>query len=114
MVLIALIIVKNGFDRKKITEANIIVSAKVLESPSDCDNLGRRGGFYKIEYNGKIFVKRGNRLVCEKIYNRKNIDVLTNRERDKIVLFDEYENSGDFLYGTLLAIIGLFIIYKGR
>ncbi|MEO9512732.1 MAG: hypothetical protein ABJN84_17415 [Flavobacteriaceae bacterium] len=113
MVLISLVVINNGIVGKKITKENRIVSAKVLETPLDCDNLGRRGGYYKLEYNGRVFVKSGNRLVCEKVYGKDKIDVLTNSEMDKIIFLDEYENSNDFIYGTILMLIGIAITFKG-
>ena len=105
--------ISNGITRKRMTEGNRIVSAKVLETPFDCDNLGRKGGYYKLEYNGKVFVKKGNRLICEKIHGKKSIDVLTNPKMNKIIFMNEYEESTDFLYGTLLMLFGILITYKG-
>lgn len=111
--LISLIVLNNGVVRKVITEENRVVSAKVLETPLDCDNLGRRGGYCKLEMNGQIFVKSGNRLLCEQVFGKEKVDVLTNSEMDKIVFLNEYENSNDFLSGTLLMLFGIAIAYKG-
>ncbi|MDF0708279.1 hypothetical protein [Flagellimonas okinawensis] len=111
MVLVSLLVIRNGVIKKKITEENRIVSAKVLETPLNCDNLGRRGGYYKLEFNGKVFVKNGNRLICEQVFGKESVDVLTNLKKDKIVFLNEYENSNDILYGTLLVLIGLVITF---
>jgi len=111
--LISLIVLNNGVVRKVITEENRVVSAKVLETPLDCDNLRRRGGYYKLEMNGQIFVKSGNRLLCEQVFGKEKVDILTNSEMDKIVFLNEYENSNDFLSGTLLMLFGIAIAYKG-
>ena len=113
MVMISLIVINNGIVRKRMTEENRIVSAKVLETPLDCENFGRRGGYYKLEYKGRIFVKSGNRLICEQVFGKEKVDVLTNLEMDKIIFLNEYENSNDFLYGTLLMLIGITISFKG-
>ena len=113
IVLISLVVINNGIVRKRMTEENRIVSAKVLETPLDCDDLGRGGGYYKLEFNGQVFVKNGNRLVCETVYGKEKIDVLSNSEMDKIIFLNEYENSKDFLYGTLLMLFGIVITYKG-
>ena len=113
MSIIAIIILTNGVVKKRITEQNKIVTAKVLETPKDCDNLGRSGGYYKLTYNGQVFVKKGNRLICEAIIGKSDVDVLTNENNDKIVFLNEYEESNDFWSGILLGIIGIVITYKG-
>ncbi|MDF4222757.1 hypothetical protein PXC01_14230 [Maribacter sp. M208] len=113
MLIIAIIILNNGVVKKRITEQNKIVTAKVLETPKDCDNLGQRGGYYKLTYNGQVFLKKGNRLICETIIGKSDIEVLTNDNKDKIVFLNEYEESNDFWSGILLGIIGIVIAYKG-
>ncbi|MEO9480080.1 MAG: hypothetical protein ABJO28_14360 [Maribacter dokdonensis] len=113
MLIIAVIVLNNGVVKKRITEQNKIITAKVLETPKDCDNLGRRGGYYKLTYNGQVFVKKGNRLICETIIGKSDLEVLTNEKEDKIVFLNEYEESNDFWSGILLGIIGIVIAYKG-
>lgn len=113
MVIIAIVIIHNGITKKKIIKENRIVTAKVLESPADCDYLGRRGGFYKLKYNGQIFVKKGNRIICESIIGKNEVHMLTNEKMDKLVFLNEYEESNDFLSGTLLGVFGIVIAYKG-
>ena len=108
MLVVALIILNNGIVKKRITEDNNVVSAKVLETPVDCDNLGRRGGYYKLQYN-----KKGNRLICETIYGKNELNVLTNAQMDKLIFLNEYEESNDFLYGILLGLFALVITYEG-
>jgi len=44
LLIIAIIVLNNGVVKKRITEQNKIVTAKVPEKPKDCDNLGQRGG----------------------------------------------------------------------
>ncbi|MDT0622959.1 hypothetical protein [Croceitalea vernalis] len=113
MLIIAVVVLNNGVLKMRITEQNKIVTAKVLETPKDCDNLGRRGGYYKLTYNGQVFVKKGNQLICETIIGKSDVDVLTNENEDKIVFLNEYEESNDFWSGILLGIIGIVIAYKG-
>ena len=95
------------------TEENIIVSAQVIETPSDYNNLGRRGGTYRLVFNGQVFAKRGNRLMCQLVIGKEKVDVLTHKERDKIIFPNEYVNSNDFLYETLLILFGIVIAFKG-
>ena len=113
MLVITVVVLNNGIVKKRITEEKRVVSAKVLETPIDCDNLGRRGGFYKLQYNGQLFVKSGNRLICETIIGKNEVDVLTNEQMDKIMFLNEYEESNDFISGILLGIFGIVILYKG-
>tara|TARA_R110000744_G_C19321296_1_gene557669 strand:- start:1168 stop:1518 length:351 start_codon:yes stop_codon:yes gene_type:complete len=113
MLIVAVVVIDNGLTKKKITEENRIVSAKVLESPTDCHDIGRRGGFYKLQFNGQVFVKRGNRIICESIVGKNEVDVLTNERMDKVVFLNEFEESNDFLSGILLGLFGIVIIYKG-
>ena len=113
MLVIAVVVLNNGLVKKKITEDHRVVSAKVIETPMDCDNIGRSGGFYKLEYNGQVFVKRGNRIICEMVIGKKEVYVLTNVEMDKLVFLNEYEESNDLLYGILLGLFGAIIVYKG-
>ncbi|RKN80151.1 hypothetical protein D7Z94_18105 [Ulvibacterium marinum] len=114
MVIISCVLIYNSIVDKKIIAENRIVSARILETPPDCNNLGRRGrgGYYKLELNGQIFIKNGNRLVCEKLYGKDKINVYTNFKMDKILFLDEYEKSKDILYGTILMFIGIVIIIK--
>lgn len=113
MLVIAVVVLNNGLVKKEITEENRVVSAQIIETPKDCDDLGRRGGFYKLQYNGMVFVKRGNRLICETVIGKNKLEVLTNAEMDKLVFLNEYEESNDLLYGILLGLFGTVIVYKG-
>lgn len=112
MIAISLIIIWKGIEKKQITDKNQIVVATVIEAPSDCDNLGRRGGYYKLRYNDKIFVKSGNRIICKSIVGKKEVDVLTNEEKDEIVLINEYEEY-NLWSGFVLILIGSVISFKG-
>ncbi|MFH4968743.1 hypothetical protein V8G61_11125 [Gaetbulibacter sp. M240] len=113
MLLISLIIINNGFKKKQITKENKIVTVKVIESPTDCDNLGRRRDYCKLKFNGQIFVKNVNRIFCELVVGKKEIKMLTNEKKDELVFPNEYENSKDFLYGILLVLFAIVISYKG-
>lgn len=39
--------------------------------------------------------------------------MLTNKDRDKFIFSDELKVNNNFTYGLILALIGLFIVYKG-
>ena len=112
MIAISLIIIWKGIEKKQITEENRIVVATVVEAPTDCNDLGRRGGYYKLQFNDKVFVKSGNRIICESIVGKKEVDVLTNEEMDEIVLINEYEEY-NLWSGFVLVLVGSFISFKG-
>lgn len=95
------------------TEENLVVTARVLETPVNCNEIRRRGGFYKLQYNGQVFVKRGNRIICESVVGKNEVAMLTNSEMNKLVFLNEYEESNDFLSGILLGLFGIVIVYKG-
>ncbi|UKM66598.1 hypothetical protein GSB9_03188 [Flavobacteriaceae bacterium GSB9] len=113
ILLVTLINLNHEFTIKRITEENKIVVAQVIDSPKDCDNLGRRGEYCKLEFNGQIFVKNLNRIFCELVVDKKEIKMLTNEKMDELIFLNEYENSNDFVYGILLGLFSIVIIYKG-
>jgi hypothetical protein len=113
MLLISGVIINNGFLKQQITKENIIVTAKVIESPKNCDDLGRRGGYCKIEFSGKIFIKNLDEVFCGLVANKKEVKMLTNAKMDELLFLNEYENSNDFVYGFLLGLFAIVIIYKG-
>jgi len=109
MILVSLIIIRNGYLDKKITESNKTVNVKVI----DCYETGKRNYFLKFEFNGKTFVKRTKEKYCKKINDTENIELLTNQNNDRFIFADEYETDNDFVYGLLLLGFATLIIYKG-
>ena len=113
MLLISGIIINNGILKQQITKKNTIVTAKIIESPKNCNDLGRRGEYCKLEFNGKIFVKNVDRIFCELVADKKEVKMLTNGKMNELLFLNEYENSNDFVNGFLLGLFSIVIIYKG-
>ena len=109
MILVSLIIIRNGYLDKKITESNKTVNVKVI----DCYQTGKRNYFLKFELNGKTFVKRTKEKYCKKIKDAENIQLLTNQNNDRFIFADEYKTDNDFVNGFLLLGFALVIIFKG-
>jgi len=112
MVTISLLLIWKEVEKKQITDGNRIVTATVIKTPADCNDLGSRGGYYTLKFNDIIFVKRGDKNICESIVGKKEVKVLTNEKMDEIVWIDEYEEI-DIWSGFLLVFIGSVISFKG-
>lgn len=113
MLIIAIVICTNAWDKKQITAENRIVSVKVIESPLNCQDIGKRYGTFKFQFNGKLFEKRVTQQVCKTLFGKKMVNMFTNRQKTKLLFFKEYEESNEFFSGILLGVFGVFIAYKG-
>jgi hypothetical protein len=110
MILISLIVLRNGYLDKKITERNKTVLIKVI----DCYDSGNSNYFLKFEFKGKTFVKRTKGFYCKEISGKNEIELLSNESNDRFIFLDEYETDNDFFFGSILGLFGLFVIYKGN
>lgn len=110
MFLISLIVLRNGYLDKEITERNEKVIVKVI----DCSEDGNRSYFLKFEFNNKVFVKRTEFKYCKEIEHTNKIELLSNKSYDRFIFPDEYKTNNNFLFGFLLSAIALIIIYKGN
>jgi hypothetical protein len=99
----------NGYEEKQITKTNKIVLVDII----DCYRTARGDNFFKFSFKGEKFIKRTKYLFCERILGKEKVKMLTNKEGDKFIFFDELEVNNNFGYGLVLALIGLFIVYKG-
>src|SRR5690606_20570425 len=61
-----------------IHQKDLKVNVEIVEAPSDCERIGRRGGFCKLKFNGQIFNKKTGRKFCDLVEGKKNIIMLTN------------------------------------
>ena len=109
MLLISLIVLRNGYLDKKITERNKTELVKIIS----CYDSGNSNYFLKFEFNNKIFVKRTKGFYCQEIYGKDEIEMLSNKNNDRFIFLDEYETDNDFFFGSILSVLALFIIYKG-
>jgi len=108
MLIVSLIGIRNGYIEKEITEGNKIVNVKVLKLSESRSNY-----HLKLEYRNKTFVERIDAENFRRIKGKTEVKMLTNKEHNKFIFSDAYEQNNNFLFGSLLGIIGLIIIYKG-
>ena len=111
MFTVSSIIIWKTFQKKTITEKGISVYANIISSP-DCENIGRRPDYATLEFNGRKFVKKAPNGICQLMTDRKSIQMLTNKEKDKLLFENEYEEM-DFVYGGILLMISGVVFYKG-
>ncbi len=110
IIIISSIIIWKNFVKKEIYDEGSKVEVTVLEAPSSCKNITKRRGYCKLQYNGKVYVKRAGNKFCHLVSGKKNVTMLTNGE--EIIFLQEY--SGEpFVYGLILVAIGIIIIIKG-
>ena len=109
MLLISLIIIRNGYLDYEIKERNEKVVVKVI----DCSKTGKNNYFFKFEYDNKVFVKRTKAKYCRNLKNINETELLSNKKYDRFIFVDEYETDNDFLYGFLLSGVALLILFKG-
>ena len=89
------------------------VMVDIIESPPDCERIGRRGGFAKLKFNGKVFNKKTGHKFCSLVEGKKKITMLTNAEKSKIIFLNEYEKEHNWIAGIGLCLFGIVIAYKG-
>lgn len=99
----------NSYIEKQITKANKAVLVDVI----DCYRTARGDNFFKFTFEGKKFVKRTKYLFCRRISGKEKVKMLTNKDKNTFIFSDELEVNDNFGYGIVLALIGLFIVYKG-
>jgi hypothetical protein len=99
-------------EKKKAKDNQLKVIANVIESPNDCAIITSRGGYCKLEYNGKVYVKKAGNKFCHLVSKKETVVVLTNENRDKIFFIGSY-NSNDFVFSGVLLILSILAIVKG-
>lgn len=109
---ISLIILSNAFKQREMNENPIKVTVEIIESPSDCSKITTRGGYCKLKYKGKVYVKRAGNKFCHLVSGKDTVVVLTNKSQDKLLFVDEYD-SNQFIYGIFIMIVSIVIVIKG-
>ena len=106
---VSLIVIRNGFLEKDLIEENRIVNVQILEL------LESRSNYYlKLQYDNQSFVERIDADNFRRIKGKNEVRMLTNKENNKFIFSNSFKQNNNFLYGSLLGLIGLIIIYKGR
>ncbi|TKC00882.1 hypothetical protein [Pedobacter cryophilus] len=94
-------IYRNGFE----------ITANVIEAPENCDDISSRGGFCKLEYNGKIYVEKAGNKFCHLVSGKNKVKMLTNKNFSELIFPNEF-NDFEFASGFLLLAFALFLIIK--
>lgn len=89
----------------------IEITANIIEAPKDCENISSRGGFCKLEYNGKIYVERAGNKFCHLVSGKKKVKMLTNENSSDLIFPDEFNNF-EFASGFILLAFAIFVIIK--
>ena len=113
MLLIGTLGLNKAKTQMEITEEARKVTVEIIEAPSDCERIGRRGGFCKLKYNDKVFNKKTGRKFCRLVEGKKEITMFTNAEKDKLIFLNEYEKEHNWISGIGLCLFGIIITYKG-
>lgn len=108
---ISLIVFWGTYEKMIVQEDQIKVYAKVIEAPEDCSLVTSRGGYCKLEYNGKIHVEKAGIKYCDLVSNKDRVLMLTNETRDKLFFIGSYKVE-DYFYGLLLFILSIIAIRK--
>ncbi|MBM1106964.1 hypothetical protein JQC67_12505 [Aurantibacter crassamenti] len=113
ILLFGLLAMNKAKTQMDITTEGRKVMVEVIESPPDCERIGRRGGFAKLKFNGKVFNKKTGHKFCSLVEGKKKITMLTNAEKSKIIFLNEYEKENNWIAGIGLCLFGIVIAYKG-
>ena len=89
----------------------IEITANVIEAPEDCENISSRGGFCKLEYNGKIYVERAGNKFCHLVSGKTKVKMLTNKNYSDLMFPDEF-NDFEFASGFILLAFAIFLIIR--
>ena len=94
-------IYKNGFP----------VIAKVIEAPTDCNNISSRGGYCTLEYKNKKYVIKAGNKFCYLVSGQKTVEMHTDKEGTDLSFPSEFTYF-EFYSGFLILAFGLFCIIK--
>tara|TARA_R100000935_G_C2805910_1_gene152654 strand:+ start:263 stop:622 length:360 start_codon:yes stop_codon:yes gene_type:complete len=108
MFLVSFLILRNGYLEDIITKQNERVEVEIIEWPRS-----RKSYFVKLKHKNKIFVKRTQAEYFRKYKENNEVIMLTNKEESKFIFPDEFKKNNNFLFGSLLSLISLIIIFKG-
>ena len=103
---ISLVIFWGAYQKMIVEEQQIKVYAKVIEAPEDCRSVTSRGGYCKLEYNGKIHVEKAGIKFCELVSNKDEVLMLTNKTGEKLYFIGSYKVE-DYFFGIVLFILSI-------
>lgn len=92
-------------------ETELKLQHNIIEAPENCENISSRGGFCKLEYNGKIYVERAGNKFCHLVSGKTEVKMLTNQNYSDLIVPDEFNNF-EFASGFILLAFAIFLIIK--
>ena len=108
MLIVSSIVLRNGIIDQEITEQNKQVKVQIRDW-----SKSRKTHFVKLQYKGQNISKRTNGEYYRKFKNENEVLMLTNKEENRFIFPDEFQQNNGYLYGIILVIISLIILYKG-
>lgn len=97
------------YEKMIVHEKQLKVYAKVVEAPEDCDLVTSRGGYCKLEYNGKIHVEKAGIKFCELVSNKDEVLMLTNKNGEKLYFIGSYKVE-DYFYVAVIFLLSIIAI----
>jgi hypothetical protein len=94
-----------------IHQNGIEITTNIIEAPENCKNISSRGGYCKLEYNGKIYVKRAGNKFCHLVSGKTEVKMLTNKDYTSLIFPDEFNNF-EFSSGFILLAFSIFLMIK--
>jgi len=108
MLIVSSIVLRNGIIDKEITEQNKQVKVQIKDWTKS-----RKTHFVKLQYKDQNISKRTNGEYYRKFKDENEVLMLTNKEENRFIFPDEFQQKNGYLYGIILVIISLIILYKG-
>ncbi len=85
------------------------VKVKILEAPTNCENISSRGGFCTLEYKGKKYIVRAGKKFCYLVSGQDTVTMITDKNSTKLLFPDEFTYF-EFFSGFILMAFALIII----
>ena len=108
MLIVSSIVLRNGIIDQEITEQNKQVKVEIKEWSKSSKTY-----FVKLQYKDQHISKRTNGAYYRKFKDENEVLMLTNKEENRFIFPDEFQQNNGYLYGISLVIISLIILYKG-
>lgn len=108
---IGLIVSFGTYEKMKIKERNEKVLAKVIEAPSSCSEINSNwDGYCKLEFENKVHILRAGKNFCGLVVNKNFVEMLVNKERNKLIFIEEFD-SDQFGNGFFILAVSIISMY---
>lgn len=112
LLIISLFSIRSNYQKMRIDESKVYIEATIIEAPANCSNISSRGGFCKLKYKDKVFVKRAGNKFCHLVAGKEKVKMLTNKNSD-ILLFPNEFSFSNIVLAFLLSFFSVFCFFKG-